>query len=160
MKEDSTSYFKKFKENKGFTTIELVIVIGILSILSQIAFDLYADYREKAYNAAAINDGKQLVNAVVNNLISYEDVDYTHDENDDNRIGAYDTDGNSRSPVLILSKGVKARIVGDNDTSGFGYMEAYVYSVGGTRDSSTPSGRREFYCIVDESTEESYFSID
>jgi len=160
MKEDRTSCFKKFKENKGFSTIELMIVVAILSIISQIAFDLYADYKAKAYNAAAINDGKQLVNAVVNNVISYEDVDYTHDENDDNRIGAYDTDGNSRSPVLILSKGVKARIVGDNDASGFGYMEAYVYSEGGTRDSSTPSGRREFYCIVDESTDESYFSIN
>lgn len=160
MKDVTAFCFKKFKENKGFSTIELVIVIGILSILSQIAFDLYADYKAKAYNAAAINDGRNLVNVVVNNLVGFEDVDYTHDENDDNRIGAFDTDGNPRPPVLMLSKSVKARIVGDNDTTGNGYMEAYLYSDGGTRDSSTPSGRREFYCIVDESTEESYFSLD
>jgi prepilin-type N-terminal cleavage/methylation domain-containing protein len=160
MKEKSNSYFQKFKENKGFTTIELVIVIGIISILSQIAFDLYADYKAKAYNAAAINDGRNLVSVVVNNLVSYDDVDYTHDENDDNRIGGFDTDGNTRSPVLILSKGVRARIVGENDTTGNGYMEAYLYSMGGIKDLSTPSGRREYYCIVDESTGESYFSLD
>lgn len=160
MKEDSASYFKKFKENNGFTTIELVIVIGILSILSQIAFDLYADYKAKAYNSAAINDARNLVNAVVNNLVGFDDVDYTHDDNDDNRIGAFDTDGNPRSPVLILSKTVRARIVGDNDGSGNGYMEGVLYSEGGTKDPSTLSGRREFRCIVDESTEVSYFSPD
>jgi type IV pilus assembly protein PilA len=160
MKEKMNSCFRKLKENKGFSTIELVIVIGILSILSQIAFDLYADYKARAYDSAAINDARNLVSAVVNNFISYDDVDYEHDEDDDNRIGAFDTSGNPRSPVIILSKGVRARITGDNDGSGNGYMEGYVYSDGGTDDSSTPSGKREYYCLVDESTGESYFSLD
>jgi len=159
MKEDYTSYFKKFKENKGFSTIELMIVVAILSILSQISFDLYADYKAKAYNSAAISDARQLVSVVVNGLISYDDVDYTHDENDDNRIGAFDTDGNPRSPVLILSKGVKAKIDFTNDDTGI-FVDAKFYSVGGTWDSSTDSRRREFTCYVDEETGESYFSLD
>jgi hypothetical protein len=43
---------------------------------------------------------------------------------------------------------------------GNGYMEAFIYSVDGTSDSATPSGRKEFYCIVDETTGEASFSLD
>ncbi|MDQ1329956.1 MAG: hypothetical protein QG578_219 [Thermodesulfobacteriota bacterium] len=160
MKKNLLFCINKTNEDKGFTMIELIIVIGIISILAQIGFDLYIDYRAKAFNASAINDGRQLLNVVMNNLVSFDDVDYTHDENGGNRIGAVDTNGNPREPVLFLSPSVRARIVGDNDTSGNGYMEAYLYSVGGTSDLSTPSGKREFYCLVDEVAEESYFSLE
>jgi type IV pilus assembly protein PilA len=161
MKEKLLFCINKTNEDKGFTMVELLIVIAIISILAQIAINSYVDYKAKAYNTAAINDGRQLLNVVVNNLVSFDDVDYFHDENDvDNRIGAVDTSGNPRAPVLFLSPSVRARIVGDNDTTGNGYMEAYLYSVGGTGDPSTPSGRREFYCLVDEPGEVSYFSLD
>lgn len=160
MKDDLACCLKKISENKGFTTVELVVVIGIISILAQIAFDLYADYKARAYDSAALNDARNLVSAVVNNFVSYDDVDYTHDENGDNRIGAVDNDGNERSPVLVLSKGVKARIEGYNDGSNDSYMEGYIYSDGGTGDSSTDSGKREYYCLVDAATGESYFSLE
>lgn len=160
MKKNLLFCINKTNEDKGFTMLELLIVIGIISILAQIGFDLYVDYKSKAYNTSAINDGRQLLNAVMNNLVSFDNVDYTHDENDDNRIGAVDTNGNPRAPVLFLSPSVRARIVGDNDTSGNGYMEAFLYSVGGTSDPTTPSGKREFYCLVDEVAEESYFSLE
>jgi len=161
MKEKFLFCINKTNEDKGFTMVELLIVIAIIGILAQIAISSYVEYRAKAYNTAAINDGRQLLNATMNNLVSLDNVDYTHDENvDNNRIGAVDTSGNPREPVLFLSPSVRARIVGNNDTTGNGYMEAYLYSVGGTVDPSTPSGKREYYCLVDEASELSYFSLD
>lgn len=153
---------KIFNNNNGLTIIELIVVIAIIGLLAQIAVPEYLNYRRKAYDVAAMNDGKQLVNVVTNNIISSDDVDYTHNESDGNIVGEVDTSGNPRSPVIFLSPSVRARITGDNDISnmGNGYMEAFIYSVDGTSDSATPSGRKEFYCIVDETTGEASFSLD
>ncbi|MBU2622607.1 MAG: prepilin-type N-terminal cleavage/methylation domain-containing protein [Proteobacteria bacterium] len=160
MKEKLLFCINKTNEDKGFTMVELLIVIAIIGILAQISVTSYVDYRAKAFNTAAINDGRQLLNATMNNLVSLDDVDYAHPENGGNRIGAVDTSGNPREPILFLSPSVRARITGDNDTTGNGYMEAHLYSVGGTVDPATHSGKREYYCLVDEASELSYFSLD
>jgi type IV pilus assembly protein PilA len=44
---------KKFNTAKGFTLIELMIVIAIIGILSAIAFPQFFSYRQRAYNSAA-----------------------------------------------------------------------------------------------------------
>ncbi|RLB10772.1 MAG: pilus assembly protein [Deltaproteobacteria bacterium] len=47
-----------FKNKKGFTLIELMIVIAIIGILAAIAIPQFAKYRTRAYNAAALSDLK------------------------------------------------------------------------------------------------------
>ncbi len=44
------------KEEKGFTLIELMIVIAIIGILAAIAIPQFSAYRAKAFNAAALSD--------------------------------------------------------------------------------------------------------
>ena len=47
---------RKKLNKKGFTLIELMIVIAIIGILAAIAIPQFAAYRTKSYNSAAQSD--------------------------------------------------------------------------------------------------------
>ena len=50
----------KKRGKKGFTLIELLIVVAIIGILASIAIPQFARYRERAYNASAQSDLRNL----------------------------------------------------------------------------------------------------
>jgi type IV pilus assembly protein PilA len=52
------------KGQKGFTLIELMIVIAIIGILAAIAIPQFSAYKARGYMASAISDAKNMYTAV------------------------------------------------------------------------------------------------
>jgi type IV pilus assembly protein PilA len=61
----------KMKEQKGFTLIELMIVIAIIGILAAIAIPQFSTYRKRSYNSAAESDLKNFMIAQEAYFVDY-----------------------------------------------------------------------------------------
>lgn len=148
------SYLRRIRDEKGFTLPELMITMAIMMVLAQMAMLSMMDMRRSALDTSAISDTRNLIDAAMNKFLDKADVNLVHTSGEGRAVGDSTNSGAARSPVFTLSPGVRARVIGSSDWAGDGngYMEAWVYHPNGNEDLATPSGRREFYCIIDEAT--------
>ena len=142
---------KRIKDSSGFTFIEILMVMIMLGILSQMAWNFMYDVRRRSSDVSAVADGRNLITVVRANFINLDNVQFDHDPSDGPAIGTVDRNGNPRPPVFTLSPGVMARIElgSQSGTAEQGYYEAYLFHTNGTPDVS-PSGKREFWYLADE----------
>lgn len=148
------NYLRRLRDERGFTLQELCIAMAIMMVLAQMAMLSMMEMRRSALDTSALSDTRNLIDSAMNKFMDNADVSLVHASNEGREVGNTTNSGAGRSPVFTLSRGVKARVIGSSDWAGDGngYMEAWVYHPNGNEDLATPSGRREFYCIIDEAT--------
>jgi prepilin-type N-terminal cleavage/methylation domain-containing protein len=145
------------KNKKGFTLLELIVVIALISILASIAMANFIPLKRQTYDTTARSDARNILESAVVALLNDEDVNYLKPVGDTGSVvGGKDNAGNPRTPVFVLSSGVRAVITGnslgpDGSTT---ILSATVYHIKGTDDpgATMPAGKREYICYVHEGT--------
>ncbi len=140
--------------SQGFSVLELLVVIGIMSVLAAMAVINAWDSRKKANDTLALSDAKNIIAVVSDNFFDREDVKYDTG-GWVTQIGTKRIDDSARSPVYSLSSGVVANATGFSSPVALGNIDIYFYHLSGTGLSFAlyPGiNVRTFYVSINEAT--------
>ena len=137
---------QNYKDMRGFTIIELMIAVAIVSILATTAFYSMIDSRRKTQDIVAMAEANSLGKTVIEAVVDGADINFAHAPGDGSAIGGQDTSGNARKPIFFFSKGVRAQITGNTQygANGLAFCEARVWYAG--------SDKLPYYLLIDEET--------
>ncbi len=151
---------RTYRNQHGFTLLELMIVMAILGVLSAISAFWMLDIFHAARDTAAITDAKNLLTIIHNNFLDNESVQYDSMGPDGSRLGITEEDGATpRVSVYGLSPGVKIKFITTPNISSsnpdvLGTFNAWLYHSLGTKDpldiSLAGVGRKVVQCTIDE----------
>ncbi len=68
----------KVREDRGFTLVELLIVVAIIGILAAIAIPQFGAYRRRGYNASALSDLRNLRTTEEAMMADFQDYGASH----------------------------------------------------------------------------------
>jgi len=136
-------WFQNYNDARGFTIIELMVSVAIVSILATTAFYSMIDSRRKAQDIVALAEASSLGKTVMSAVVDGADVNFAHLPDDGAAVGNEDTSGNARQSIFFFSGGVRAEITGNTNFGGSGmaFCEAEIWHAGGDR---------TYYLLIDE----------
>ena len=152
---------------KGFTFIELSIVMAIISILSAIAFVYFNDLFARGKDSSAVSDAISIITVVNNNFLDKDSINYEAISADGRNVGIEDLDGNPIPPAITLSPGVRCQFSATGGAgspvnyspeggSDKGTFIAYIYHFQGTPEPTDLAGygvfRRGVLVTIDEAS--------
>jgi len=123
--EEMLNMINKIKSEKGFTLIELMIVVAIIGILAAIAIPQFSSYRARAFNAAAVSD--------LRNTMTGEEGYYVDNDTYTTVTAATGAGNLGTLPGVKLSNNVKAKVIQNGSTSLSTDYKAQAEPLAGTK---------------------------
>ena len=133
-----------YKDMRGFTIIELMVAVAIISILATTGFYSMIDSRRKTQDIVALAEVNSLGKTVIEAVVDGADINFAHAEGDGSAVGGQDTSGSARKPIFFFSKGVRAQITGNTQWGDkkLAFCEAHVWYAG--------SDKLPYILVIDE----------
>ena len=156
MDEKYSTSIRAFGNQKAFTLIELMVVVGIIALLSALGSTYFTYLNFRAGDSHAFMEGRHLMTAVNDAFMNLEDVNFGDNLTDPDitgPVGATTTNDVARPPIFTLSSQIRARMVGESTPNpGGGFFTAYIWHVNGTNDPNAmfSSGKKEYQYIIVE----------
>jgi len=135
----------KLHEGRGFTLIELVVVMGVIGTLMAIVVPTYLEYTTKTNDLSALSDTQNMLKLANQVLLDGGQIFYLHNPVNGRVIGdRNDLLGNYIPEIYTLSPRVNAQVQIINGFGGMSIIWLWISHERGTDDPFGLNGKKTF----------------